>query len=728
MKPHCGITTTLALCLSLPAAAATPPPAIEEIVVTAQKRAQSQQDVPISVAAFTGEMVETAGAYNITGINGLAPNIILQTEGLVPNVPMFAIRGMNHSDPDPNSDPKISTVIDGVYVPYVAGALLDLFDLERVEILRGPQGTLFGKNNLAGTVNITTARPAGELGGQVRATVGDHGLRHYRARVNSPSFANGTLAAKLAVSKRDYDGYSRNITTGNRLGGSDVRAARGTITYMPEGSFDATLIIDHTSDETDGPSGHSLGVPAIDGNVYQSAQSFDPYIETETTGVTLQGNWALDYGDIALVAGHRELEYFNRGDFDGLPNTPGLDVQRDFDGDYQSVELRFASPLDRSFDYVTGIYYIKNTWEQVNNVTVNPVVGTFGINEQETISYAVFAQGNYHVSDSLTLTLGGRYTRDEKDYSLFSQILLNGAVISSFTAPLDDTWNNFSPRIAVEYRPVDNVMLYGSVSSGYKGGGYNSRGTLPENIGPYDEETVTAYEIGMKSDWLDGLLRVNGAIFLNEFEDLQSSVTRQGAVRTENITTNIAEVETSGIELEMTWLATSNLRLGLNLAYLHGEFTEFCDDVDGPSPEPFASDCGGPITPVQVNGATQYLVAEDQTYLDLANAPEVSGSLVLDYDLPIRAGIVEFHGDVRYTDEYNTWGRDNDPGFVRDSVALVNAHVAFQDGAERYNVRVYGRNLTDKEVMSGAIRTGVNPLIQYYQPPREFGVEVTANF
>mgnify|MGYP003700691933 CR=1 FL=1 len=700
---------------------------IEEIVVTAQKREQSQQDVPISVAAFTGEMAETAGAYNITGINGIAPNIVLQTEGLVPNVPMFAIRGMSHSDPDPNSDPKISTVIDGVYVPYVAASLLDLFDLERVEVLRGPQGTLFGKNNLAGTVNITTARPTGELGGRVRATLGDNGLRHYRARIDSPSFADGTMAAKLSLSKRDYDGYATNITTGSELGGNDVIAARGTLTFMPAGAFDATLIVDYTKDETDGPPGYSLGVPEIQDDVYEVALSFDPYIETETLGVTLQANWALGDGNVALVAGHRDLEYLNRGDFDGLPNQPGLDVTRDFDGDYQSLELRYSSPLEGRFDYVAGLYYIQNEWQQVNNVIVNPVVGTFGINEQDTTSYAVFAQGNYHVNDALTLTLGGRYTRDEKDYSLFSQTLIGGNPVAEFTAPLDDTWNNFSPRVAVEYRPADNVLTYASVSKGYKGGGYNSRGTLPENIGPYDEETVTAYEIGIKSDLLDGMLRINGALFLNEFEDLQSSVTRQGAVRTENITTNIAEVETSGAELEVTWLATTNLRLGINLAYLHSEFTEFCDDVDGPSPTPFPSDCGGPITPVTVDGNTQYLVAEDQTYLDLANAPQVSGSFLVDYDIPLASGVIELHGDIRYTDDYNTWGRDNDPGFVRDDVALVNAFVRYVDGEDRFDVRLYGRNLTDKEVISGAIRTGVNPLIQFYQPPREFGVELTVN-
>lgn len=701
---------------------------IEEVLVTAQKREEGQQDVPISVSAFTGEMVESAGGFNIIGINGIAPNVILQTEGLVPNVPMYAIRGMNHSDPDPNSDPKISTVIDGVYVPFVAGALLDLFDLERVEVLRGPQGTLFGKNNLAGTVNITTARPTGEFGTKFRATVGENGMRHYRAKVDSDSFAGDRLAAKLAVSKRDYDGYSRNITTGSELGGNDVIALRGALSATPSDGFDATLIVDYTEDETDGPSGHSLGVPEIAGEVYRSAQSFDPTIETETTGVTLQANWSLGEGDVALVAGHRDLEYLNRGDFDGLPNTPGLDVTRDFDGEYQSVELRYASPVDRPVDYVVGVYYLQEDWQQINTVVVNPVVGTFGINEQESKSYAGFFQGNWHATERLTLTLGGRYTKDEKDFTLFSQTLINGAPISAFTAPLDDDWDNFSPRVAAEFRPRDDVMVYGSVSRGYKGGGYNSRGTVPENIGPYDEETVTAYELGVKSDLLEGRLRLNAAVFLNEFEDLQSSATRQGAVRTENITTNIAEAETAGLEVEMTWLPTDRLQIGLNLAYLDAEFTDFCDDVDGPSVDPFPSDCGGPITPVTVDGATQFLVAEDQTDLDLANAPEYSGSLLVDYDIPLARGNLALHADARYTDDYNTWGRDNDPGFVRDAVTLFNAHVAYADAEGRYLVRFYGRNLTDQEVLSGAIRTGVNPLIQYYQPPREFGVELTVDF
>lgn len=703
--------------------------ALGEMIVTAQKREENIQEIPLSVAAFTGEMVEQSGGTNITTINGIAPNIILQTEGLVPNVPMYSIRGMNHSDPDPNSDPKTSTIIDGVYVPFVAATMLDMFDIDRVEVLRGPQGTLFGKNNLAGTINVISSRPTGEFGGKVSATVGENGLQHYKFLVNTPSFGGDMFAAKFAGAYREYDGYVTNVTTGKELHGQEVKSWRGAIEFTPSEVFSSALIIDHTDDETDGPGGHSLdpGIPAIAGDEYKAALNFDPYTETKTTGFVLDMNWKLGGGTLTAVLGHRDLEYFNRGDYDGTPYVgqpprQALDVGRDFDGDTQSAELRFASSWSDRLDYVLGIYYQQDEWQQINDVTVftTPnLVATYGKNEQEGKSYAAFAQGDVHVTEALTLTLGGRFTKDEKEYTLASDSLTNGVVTGSFVAEKDDNWDNFSPRVAMQYDLSDKSMLYASVSEGYKGGGYNSRATLPELVGPYEEETVIAYEVGIKSDLMNDRLRLNIAAFFNKYDDLQASVQRPGAIRAESITTNVAEVEIKGLEIEMTALVTDNLRIGANVGLLDSEYTKFCDDTDGASAY-FPSNCNGFEQEFRPG---QWLIAEDQTHLDLPNAPDTSASLLFDYDLPITIGTVALHADLRYTDKYNTWGRSLDPGFYRDSVTLVNAHVSFSDRDERYRITLYGKNLTDEEVMSGAVVTGTNPITQFYQPQREAGIE-----
>ena len=705
---------------------------LEEIIVTAQKREESAQEIPISVAAFTGESFGRLGVSNITSVNGIAPNIVLQTEGLVPNVPMFSIRGMSHSDPDPNSDPKTSTIIDGVYVPFAAATMLDMFDIDRVEILRGPQGTLFGKNNLAGTISVISSRPTGEFGGKLSASAGENGLQHYKFKVNSDTFANDTLSAKLAGSYREYDGYTKNITTGNELDGQKVYSFRGAIKYEPSDTFDATLIADYTDDKFTGPGGHSVGVPEIQGDVYKAALNFDPKTETDSTGATLEANWDIEVGTLTSVIGYRNLNYDNHGDFDGtpyagIPPQQALDVNRNFDGDNSSIELRFASTAwNDSLDYVTGVYYSEDDWTQVNDVGVfqTPSIGSYGTNKQHSKSYAAFAQGDLTFLQDWTLTLGGRYTKDEKTYSLESAPVTNGVVGPAFFVKKNDDWDHFSPRVAVEYRFNDDVMTYASVSDGYKGGGYNSRATTPELVGPYDEEKVTAYEVGIKSDWLDGKMRLNAAAFYNDYKDLQTAVQRPGLVRAESITTNVAGAEISGFEVELTIIPMDNLQIGVNLGILDSKYTDFCDDTEGTSAY-MPSNCGG--FEIEVSPG-QWLIAEDQTNLDLANAPDTSASLLIDYDIPLSMGTLSLHGDWRYTDKYNTWGRSNDKDFYRDAVTLFNAHITFTDSNERYGISLFGRNLTDEEVMSGAVATGANPITQFYQPPREVGVELTYNF
>lgn len=714
-----------------------------DIIVTAQRRAESVQDVPISISAFTSESVEAAGSTNLTSLNGLIPNVVLETQGLVANVPMLSIRGMSSSDPDPNADPKVSTIIDGVYIPFASGTMLDLFDIERVEVLKGPQGVLFGKNNLAGTFNITTARPTDDFGIDLRTTFGSNGLTQFRGRLNTGRFGNDMFAAKIAVNLREYDGYSTNIITGSDLNADSVSAFRAALEFEPNNAFTTTLVVDWLQEETTGPAPHVLNngsaawaqIPQrAREDIRVAAVNFDPFANTETYGVSWTASVDLGAGELTAVTGYRNMDYATRGDFDGLitPN-PGLDVTRDFSGDSTSAELRYVSPTGRFIDYVVGAYFQSDEWHQDNTVRSTPTALSLSALDQTTQSYAAFALVNLHPTDAITFSLGGRYSADERTYDIDARVFNSGVFSpgASFVGSFQEEWSQFTPRLTAEYEFSRDAMAYFSYAQGYKAGGYNSRGTIAENVGPYDPETVDAYEIGAKTDWFDRALRINGAVFLNQFEDLQSAVTRQGAVRAENVTVNIASAETYGVELEAVLRPTAALSITANFARLFSEYTDFCADTDGVftagGPEP--GQCG-PATRVFLNGAptSTFAVPVDSTNLDLANAPEYTASISIDYTADIGFGEFGLHADARYSSRYNTWGRSLDPGFFRDEVVLLNGSLSLTPHDGPWSVTVYGRNLTDEEVMSGATQAGTSPILQFYQAPRAFGIDISARF
>ena len=711
-----------------------------DIVVTAQRREESIQDVPISIAVLNDATVAASGNTNITSLNGLVPNVVLQTQGLVANVPMIAIRGMSSADPDPNADPKVSTIIDGVYIPFVSSTMLDMFDIERVEILKGPQGVLFGKNNLAGTINVLTSRPTEEFGVDARGTIGSYGALQFRGRVNSGRIGDA-IAAKLMVNIREYDGYSENVITGNRLNATSVRAVRGALNYDRGGPFDSTLVVDWLKQDTTGPAPHVLdnGDPNWDklpdevkGNVRKAAVLFDPIANTETYGGSWMSNLDVGFGTVSAVLGYRHLTYLTRGDFDGLITpAPQLDVTRDFTGESTSGELRYVSPSDQPIDFVAGLYFQSDSWSQDNTVLANPTTTTLSQLNQKTESFAIFVMANARPVDGLTLSVGARYSHDKKDYTIGSQAFVNGNKTSSFAADLNASWAELTPRFTVEYRFSPAAMVYASYSEGYKAGGFNSRGTIPENVGPYDPEYVDAYEIGAKTDLFDRMLRLNVAGFINKYRDLQSAVTKMGVVRAENITTNIAAAEIRGFEAEAVFRPSSQFSLSANIAYLDAKYTDFCADVDGVfgSAAPQPRQCG-PAVPILINGKPNgtYTVPVDSTNLDLANAPEWSGSISADWRTPIGPGELGLHGDARYTPRYNTWGRSLDPGYYRDEVVILNANISFTGPDDRWKITFYGQNLTDAEVMSGATSAGATPISQFYQPPREFGVDFSISF
>lgn len=600
---------------------------IADIVVTAQRRSESVQDVPIAVAAFTGEMVEASGSADISDLNGIAPNVVIQTQGLVANVPMVSIRGMSTADPDPNADPKISTMVNGIYVPFVASNMLDLFDIERIEILKGPQGVLFGKNNLAGTINVFTAKPTPEFGGEVRATIGSFGLKQIKAKVNLGTIGEG-VSAKVAATYRDYNGYARNVITGSKLHASENIGLRAAILVEPSDNFDSFLVFDWNKEDTVGPaikltnngSAGYLALPlAVRNSIRLAAIPIDPFANTKSHGLAWTSNLKLGSGTLTAVLGYRKQDYLTKGDFDGLLTpVPGFEVTRDFSGHSKSAEVRYVSEEGKLIDYVIGLYAQGDKWNQFNTVLSTPTARTLSALGQKSSSYAVFALANIHPAEQLTLSAGGRYSWDKKNYSIATQVFANNVLstANSFAGRFNESWKRFTPRFTVEFEPTDNAMIYASYSKGYKAGGFNSRGTRPENVGPYNPESVNAYEIGLKSDLFDRRVRFNLAAFLNKFKDMQFGVTRPGAVRPESVTTNVAAAETKGIEAEMTFQVTPEFTVGVNIGYLKGRYTDFCEDTDSAlSTTTTAPLQCGPAVPVTFAGSTtvSYLIPTDGT-------------------------------------------------------------------------------------------------------------------
>lgn len=704
----------LLLLLTQPAAAQQPRSdgqlVVYEVIVTAQKREQSIQEVPIAITAMDGNLLESNGANNITDLHGIAPNVILTEIGLVPNIGKIAIRGMAFLDPDPNADPKTGFALDGVPLTRNAGILNDAFDIERVEILRGPQGTLFGRNNLAGTINMVSARPTEEAGGKIKITVGENGLRTVRAVANTGSFADGLLRAKVAGVTRDYDGYYKNAFTGNKLG--DTAADGGRLTLaLDNGRFDATVIADYQQEDVIGPgiSNHMLDPygTGYDGDKYIVNQNLDGFSDLETWGLTLESNLETDLGIFTLVAGTRDLEYFTYGDFDGRPGRlPPPPIQfhlgRETEHDQQTVELRFADSHSDTLDYVLGVFYLQEEYEthiHTNNFTVPLEQARITArNSQKAKSLAFFGQTDVWVSERLSLILGGRITLDDKEFEQ-----------QQMTPPFahltpDGEWDEFTWKAGLNYRFHDDLMAYATVATGYKGGGFNARASVPWNIGPYGSETVTSYEAGMKGDFLDKRMRINAAAFFADYADIVGVVRRPNAQPrgSEAIQETLGDADIFGIEFETTFLVNEYLSLNFNAGYLDAKWRNFYVDLNNDG------------------------MKTDNTHLDLPNAPKWTLYGDVEYRLPVAGGALTLHGDARYMSRHVLLDQVDAPVFHRQARTIFNAFVAYAPDGGRYRISAYGKNLSDESIRVGALN--VVWIQNFFHRPREFGVEAQLNF
>jgi len=697
---------------------------VDEIVVTAQKREQNLQDVPVAVSAFGAAQLEAQSVQSLTDLSAKAPNVVLAPVGAYPYASAFFIRGLGFADVESTFEPSVGVEMNGVYLARNSGALQDFFDIESVEILRGPQGTLYGRNTIGGVVSVRTktAKVGQDFGGAVQATVGDHGREEARIALNVP--LGDTFAARGSFLYKNYDGYNKNVTLNTREGYNEVFSGRFSLAYKPNDVFDAVLVADFDQERGSGaafrnaslpgnlfynlsPTTGSPGVPpftptqvAQAKDVYNTFSGRPSFADIDTWGLALTANWDLGFGTLTSITGYREFDDLVQSDYDASA-TDFFHALRDQTHKQFSQELRLAGDAGENINYVVGLYFMDQEYN-ITNTQGGLLYGGFDLAQiasQKNQAWALFGQADYRVDDKMTLTFGGRFSYETKDFT-------NDPIGAPPRASFSDEWNNFSPKLGANYEFTSNVMGYVTWSKGFRSGGFNGRAASASAAGPYDAETVESFEAGVKSELFDRSLRLNAAVFTSSYSDMQVGTQRFNGAVYESVVVNAGEARISGAEAEALWIIGGGWRLNANVAYLDAGFVSNLTDLDG-------------------NG-----VKEDNSDLPLGYAPEWSGSVGVNYTRETPLGEFGFNANAVYMDDIYTSGgalnRTSDVQ-VRPSNTLYDATISLE-GAAGWRVALWGKNLADEEVINNTFNIGPLGNLRIYSAPRTWGLEVGYKF
>jgi iron complex outermembrane receptor protein len=722
------LALTIGALLAAAAAQAQQAPAareggLEEIIVTAQKQEENIQTVPFSVTAVTGQSLERFQYNDLKDLNGTIPNVeFTQITNVSLNLAP-SIRGIGiTNNPDPYTGTEVAVVIDGVVQGTRLLGLSDQFDVERIEVLRGPQGTLFGANTLGGVVNIITRQPTGELGAYGTASIGNYSLFNVAAGLNFP-LVDDVLAGKISISHRERDGFYTNIPDGSDLMWVDSTKARGYLLFTPNEGLKATLTVgaDRIRNGADvaaniSSEGEVFWRPGIDTGVHRDLYTDSPHInDADLELYSLNVDWDSPFGQITSITNYTTFDAFNIQDVDELPEFL-LNAGRDLKSYQWSEELRSAFQPTESINAIVGLFYMK-LHHDINTITLIDGLAPGVFTEQHVRSdektMAAFGQVYWDMTDKWRLGLGLRMTQIDIDLSSenvthflegmhpyhYKENLANSAVVGGFVANGDETWTEPGGKVSLDYHVNDDVMLYAYYARGFKSGGFNGRITDPLDIGPYDPEFIDSYEVGMRSDWLNKRLRANVAVFYNQWDDMQvpQSVFRGDPPQASSTILNAASATTKGAELELEAAPTDAFTLRATVGYLDAAYDEF-DDA--------GVDFSGRPTPY---------------------SPEWTGSLTATYDFSAEAGAFTPSVQWTYTDE--RWAAFTQfPAEHLDSYSVVNANLNFKPNNGNWSVALWATNLLDEDYVISSLT--VPPLFSFasFGAPRQYGVDVKFDF
>ena len=681
---------------------------LEEVIVTAQLREQNLQDVPVSVTAFNGEDMEDFRLFSLQDIARFTPGF---TGSSFNNAnPIFAVRGANNTFSQAGASKPVGVFIDEVFIPRNSAANFDLFDLEQVAVLRGPQGTLFGRNVTGGALQITTAKPSLEEP-ELKLRLGGGNLDYIEAAGLGSVPLSDSAAGKVSFSYKNRDGYITDRFNGLDYNDIETLSIRGQLLFEVSEQLEVIASVDYTKDDTNSR-GYTLVSNSArtdfsdnDGDIKTAELDVPQDFDREIWGVSLRAYWDLAPGTVSSITAYREsdaTEFYSLGaGAVALPTVSTQFIKNEIDEPKMfSQELRFVSNKGDKFDYILGFYYYNEDTDRVVDDLLLGISGfvtfvdrSFDVNV-ETESYAFYADATIHLFDTVDISFGGRYTNEDKEVTVNFTDKRNPAAGFLVTPQAD--FDEFTTRVAINWYAAANINLFASRTEGFTAGGFNTEtnSATAINLG-FDPETITAYEIGAKTRWLDGDLTFNITGFLQDFEDKQEGFFNV-AERFFSIF-NASEASMDGVEIEAVWYPTDGLALNLSYSYLDTEYEQF----------------------VIPGGA-------DFTGNRLQTAPENTFSAGLNFRHPIRdAGNLLLNASYAWQDDYFT-GASNSPDFLIDSYGLVNASVGFETADGRWRLSLWGNNLSDKEYV--LIRGTSGAIGEYFGAPRTYGATLSYNY
>lgn len=686
---------------------------LEEIFVSATKKSEAErlQDVPASITAYGALQLETMKVRNLESLTFSMPNVALDQLGTQKGIASFSIRGLGVNSSVPSVEPAVGTFVNGIYMGTNFGVVMDAFDIESVEVLRGPQGVLFGRNVTGGAIVMRTARPTGGFGAAMRVSYESGDNRTYAGSIEN-TLVEGRLYGKLAGYLNDDGGYFENIISGRKDGQNRNWFVRPTLVFEASDNVDFTLIAESGKLTGDGPVARN---PAYVSE-FKTAQSYPGVSKLDHHSVILETNIHVPFGDgtITNILGYRAVEQFTDFDVDGAPQNV-YELRYYLDQDQLSNELRYAGSFGR-VDIVSGLFWFTQdmTYLTGDDLSYLSLSGNYGGSQEQT-SLGAFVNGDIQLGEKWVLGLGARYARDKKEAWVASRVFTDPQSCSFELKRCTDyyfndkkTFDSFTPRVMLKYEFDADANVYASYTKGFRSGGYNLRSTTAAvPPGPFDDERSSSYEIGFKSTFLDGAVRFNASAFYNEVERLQRETSVTTPTGFVTVLGNAADARIQGVEAEFSVLPTSGLVLRGSIGITDGEYTEVYGDLNSDG-----------------------IVDERDLALKLPRLAELTYSIGAYYDTLIN-GLGDLGLALTFDHRGDSYFNDANTGPLPAFDNLFASVSLAPSFAPNTTISVYGKNLLEDWNTGNNTPLGTLPsggAIQFSTKGRLYGAEFTVQF